>query len=193
MNFFLLLIILEETARDLIQRKDFVKKLVYWCYNSDHLGVRGEAPRLLSWLIKNCHSSSHLATIPSVPDSIRCLVEMISTMHAVMQNEALLALNLLCASSSKQTDLPQLFIDADLGKHTAFVVNKYHEKMERETIENMLILLEQLIRCPRISKHLLQSKVNDALILLTANKNAASSSCRIAKLNTTIEGAQVPN
>lgn len=177
----------------MIQQRDFVKKLVYWCYNSDHLGVRGEAPRLLCWLIKNCHSSTHLATIPSVPDSIKCLVEMISTMHAVMQNEALLALNLLCASSSKQSNLPQLFIDADLGKHIAFVINKYHEKMERETIENMLILLEQLTKFTPISKHLLNSKVNDTLKLLTANKNATPSNSRISKLITSIEGAEVPN
>lgn len=29
-----------EAALNLLSRKDFIERLVYWCYNSDHLGVR---------------------------------------------------------------------------------------------------------------------------------------------------------
>lgn len=29
-----------EVAFDLLSRKHFIEKLVFWCYKSDHLGVR---------------------------------------------------------------------------------------------------------------------------------------------------------
>lgn len=29
-----------EAAHYLLSKKDFVERLVYWCYNSEHVGVR---------------------------------------------------------------------------------------------------------------------------------------------------------
>ncbi|KAJ8950000.1 hypothetical protein NQ318_002411 [Aromia moschata] len=86
----------ESAALDLISRVDLLERLIYWCYNSDHLGVRGEVPRLLCWLIKNCHSFKPFENVLSVNGTVKCVVEMISSNHAVMQNEAFYGLNLLC-------------------------------------------------------------------------------------------------
>ncbi|KRT80317.1 Armadillo repeat containing protein, partial [Oryctes borbonicus] len=151
----------ESTARALISRKELIEKIVYWCYNSDHLGVRAEAPRLLVWLIKNSHSAEAYPMILSVPNSVKCLVEMITSLHAVMQNEAILALNLICSCYFMANDnerpystvteqvnnmklvntnvgvdstyIAELLIAADIAKNIAFIINKYHEKMAFET------------------------------------------------------------
>ncbi|KAJ8974608.1 hypothetical protein NQ317_019353 [Molorchus minor] len=133
----------ESAALALISRVDFLERLVYWCYNSDHLGVRGEVPRLLSWLIKHCHSFKPFENLLSVKGTIKCIVEMISSNHAVMQNEAFYALNLLCigfssADSSHNKDVNNVsentdrmkrlideLIQADIGKNLNFVINRY--------------------------------------------------------------------
>jgi hypothetical protein len=181
----------EKAALDLISRKEFLEKLIYWCYNSDHLGVRGEIPRLLSWLIKHCHSFKPFKTLIQIKDSVKCLVEMTSSNHAVMQNESFYALNLLCigcgvgnesdssngvngdhaAEDGDQTLFDQL-INADIGKNLSFVVNKYSDKMDKHTIENLLTLLEQLINSPSLVGHLKSNNVGEALAKLTANPNA---------------------
>lgn len=92
----------EKTSEFLLTQHCFIQKLVQWCRNSEHLGVRGEAPRLLAWLIKNNSRSQQPQQINNliteIPDVIPCLVEMLGSMHPVMQNEAILALVLLCAS-----------------------------------------------------------------------------------------------
>lgn len=156
---------------------------MYWCYNSDHFGVRGEVPRLLSWLIKNCHSSKPFSALLSTPDSLKCLIEMISSMHAVMQNEALLALNIVCLSyTNNETDLPKSFVSADIGKHLHFIITKYHEKMENGTAENLLMLIEQLTKYALLNAHFRESKVDDALKLFAKSANNGTHSKRIEKL-----------
>lgn len=161
-------IILESAALDLINKKEFIEKLVYWCYNSDHLGVRGEVPRLLVWLIKNCHSFKPFGSFISIPGSVKCLVEMISSNHALMQNEAFLALNMLYIgiSTIQPMDLRkfiELIIEADIGKNLNFILTKYGGKMEQHTVENLLILLEHLVKNKLFIDHLNQSKVKDPL------------------------------
>lgn len=136
----------EKTAAELIERTDFVGKLVDWCY-SEHLGVRGEAPRLLAWLIKNCHSPTSYPSVLRIPKSVKCLVEMMCSMHPVMQNEALLALNLLCASClTGSTSLDVMLLEADICKNISFMLDKYGEKFQEETVSNIMTLLDQMAR-----------------------------------------------
>ncbi|KAG5893659.1 hypothetical protein JTB14_028813 [Gonioctena quinquepunctata] len=176
----------ESAALELISRVDFIERLIHWCYNSDHLGVRGEVPRLLAWLIKHCHSFKPFAAFVQVQDSVKCLVEMISSNHAVMQNEALYALNLLCKgcshcnfsqnievnNHSSEEKLMDVLIEADIGKNLNFVLTKYGDKMDRPTIENLLTLLEQIVRSRAICDHLNQTKVQAPLSKLFTNPNA---------------------
>ncbi|EFA00118.1 GTPase-GDP dissociation stimulator vimar [Tribolium castaneum] len=186
----------EKAALDLISRKEFLEKLIYWCYNSDHLGVRGEIPRLLSWLIKHCHSFKPFHALLQVRDSVKCLVEMMSSNHAVMQNESFYALNLLCIGCgvSHENDssngvngdhanedgvLFEQLIDAEIGKNLSFVVNKYSDKMDKQTIENLVTLLEQLINSRAVSSHLKSNNVGEALAKLASNSNAQSLSDKL--------------
>lgn len=177
MNYFI-----ENTALTLISRREFVEKLVYWCYNTDHLGIRGEIPRLLAWLIKNCHSFKPFKDLLNINDVVKCLVEMISSNHGVMQNESFYALNLLCIGSDPNTNdninsndiNPTFFeqlINADIGKNLNFAINKYSDKMDKQTIENLVTLLEHLIQSYSLIDHLRSNNLKDGLEKLKSNSN----------------------
>ncbi|KAJ8938448.1 hypothetical protein NQ314_011484 [Rhamnusium bicolor] len=198
--------LISSAALDLISRVDFLERLVYWCYNSDHLGVRGEVPRLLAWLIKHCHSFKPFENLLSVKDCVKCIVEMISSNHAVMQNEAFYALNLLCIgcshSNSSQngnlnyrnddsTDkniekLMKEVVNADIGKNLNFVINKYGEKMDKQTIDNLLTLLEQLVKSKAVIDHFNSTSVKDVLGKISSNPNAQNISEKFKSIVTEI-------
>nr|XP_023024992.1 rap1 GTPase-GDP dissociation stimulator 1 [Leptinotarsa decemlineata] len=175
----------ESAALDLLSRVDFIERLIHWCYNSDHLGVRGEVPRLLAWLIKHCHSFKPFSGFLGVKDSVKCIIEMISSNHAVMQNEALYALNLLCTGCSSsisshngdlnkvnlEEKLTNVIIDGDIGKNISFVLTKYGDKMDRSTIDNLLSLLEQIVKSQAVCDHLSLTKVREPLSKLYTNPN----------------------
>lgn len=196
-------------------RKEFIEKIVYWCYNSDHLGVRAEAPRLLVWLIKNSQSADAFPKILSVPNSVKCLVEMISSLHVVMQNEALLALNLMCShyfctsdneglhpaisqqvnnmnlddsnTVADSTYLAELLISADIYKNISFLINKYYEKMSLDTARNIVTLLSVLSKSTKIVDHFKTCNINNTLHLLQKNKYAKDLNNEISSLINTFE------
>ncbi|CAG9831995.1 unnamed protein product [Diabrotica balteata] len=167
----------ESTALDILSRKDFIERLVHWCYNSDHLGVRGEVPRLISWLVKSCHSVKPFYLLLEVPDSIKCLVEMISSNHAVMQNEAFYALSLLYVGLSSQNcedsvnKFNKALINADMVKNLHFILTKYADKMDTPTIENLLALLEYICKSEEIVDHFKKIELHTPLIKLYSNPN----------------------
>lgn len=108
-----------------------------------------------------------------------------------MQNESFYALNLLCigcgvAHESESSNgvngdhvnedgaLFEQLIQAEIGKNISFVVNKYSEKMDKQTIENLITLLEQLINSSAVVNHLKSNNVGEALTKLSSNPNAQS-------------------
>nr|XP_022910252.1 rap1 GTPase-GDP dissociation stimulator 1-B-like [Onthophagus taurus] len=182
----------ESTARLLINRKPFLEKIGYWCYNSDHVGVRAEAPRLLVWLIKNCNSVDAFPMILTLPNCIRCLTDMLCALHGVMQNEALLALNVLCEfcllskpnvevvdPMAKGSDKSlnyfshgqtfNMFVKADLGKNLVFMIEKYHEKLTVDIINGVLSLIDTLSKSTEMNRYLKSCSIEKALPLLLVN------------------------
>lgn len=140
-----------------------------WCYNSNHLGVRGEVPRLIAWLIKYCHSFQPILVILNTDNLVRCLVEMISSNHAIMQNEAYFALNILSRGSTanrNDSQFVKLCIEADAGKHVHYIIGKYLDKPDVKSTENLLCLLENLSKSPQLVDHFLQCGIKDALVKL---------------------------
>nr|CAI5826613.1 unnamed protein product [Callosobruchus analis] len=182
----------EKAALDLISRQDFLERLVFWCYNSDHLGIRGEVPRLISWLIKNCRSFKPFKGVLDVDGCVKCIVEMICSNHAVMQNEAFIALSLMCTGCKKNDaevqggaqwdQLVRQLVEADIGKSVSFVLMKYGHKMDRSSIENLLTLLEQLFEHSELLNHLKEADMSPRLITLTSNPNAERLKERIDKI-----------
>lgn len=139
-----------------------------WCYNSNHLGVRGEVPRLIAWLIKHCHSFHPISLILNTDKLVRCLIEMISSNHAIMQNEAYFALTILSLASTNENNsvFVKLSIDADIGKHLHYIIGKYVDKPDASSTKNLLCLLENLSKFPELLEHLKLCGIKEALAKL---------------------------
>ncbi|KAF5299710.1 hypothetical protein FQA39_LY11505 [Lamprigera yunnana] len=177
----------EQAALELITKKNLLKKIVDCSYNSDHLGVRGEASRLLAWLIKHCHSTKSYNSILETKDCVKCLVDMISSNHAVMQNEAFYALTLLCVDRIDKNDglcsaLDETLVEANIGKNLSFLINKYKDKLEKETVVNLLTLLEHLKKSPIVLKHLKDCNLSICLSQLSDNNKVAEVCEKIKEL-----------
>lgn len=226
----------ECTACELLGRQDILNRLVYLCANSDHQGVRAEAPRLLAWLVKHSRSAQACTSVLRTHDAVLRLVEMLCSAHALMQNEALLALNLLavyepdmlsadtvksvpdtaksaphtteCAQGEHgtaqdeqhnvecvrgehaQNSLPalhKLLAEADLGKYLSFLLNKYGDKMQRETLENILSLLERIAHHPDVKHNFVCSGVTVVLKKILERDELASLFDRIVQISNIIE------
>lgn len=137
----------DTAAENITNSGGVLNRIVSLCEHADHPGVRAEAPRLLAWLVKHCKTSTGRCKITKHPNTILCLVQMIPSPHAVMQIEALLGLNLLYTAARDQKiedEISRLFVSADLGKHVAFLLNRYGDKIEKEVIDNLLTLTDQL-------------------------------------------------
>ncbi|XP_019737805.1 rap1 GTPase-GDP dissociation stimulator 1 [Hippocampus comes] len=66
-------------------------RVTEWCEAKDHVGLRGEASRLLSALIRHSRRPGVIHAILKA-DGIRHLISMSKSEHVIMQNEALVAL-----------------------------------------------------------------------------------------------------
>lgn len=70
-------------------------RLVTWCGTLDHPGVQGESSRLLAWIIKNVEGNKEVTKALLESGCLTPLVVMMGSEHAVMVNEASLALTLM--------------------------------------------------------------------------------------------------
>ncbi|XP_045609415.1 rap1 GTPase-GDP dissociation stimulator 1 isoform X1 [Procambarus clarkii] len=84
-----------EAALKVGSSSEVVGRLVGWCGTTDHPGVQGESSRLLAWIIKNCGGDSSVITSLASAGCVAPLVLMLGSEHAVMVNEAALALVLV--------------------------------------------------------------------------------------------------
>ncbi|XP_040293189.1 rap1 GTPase-GDP dissociation stimulator 1-like isoform X2 [Bufo bufo] len=80
-----------DTAQILGQDSKLLARLVQWCEAKDHVGVRGEANRLLASLLRHSKSQDVVNAIQKAK-GVKHLVSMTTSEHAIMQNEALIAL-----------------------------------------------------------------------------------------------------
>lgn len=181
----------EETALRLCSDSNLIVRIVDWCFSTDHLGVKAESSRLLAWLIKNCKhegekQSKAYETILLTSNSLKCLVDMIPSQHAVMQNEALLALNLLVynylktrsASIQSAIHLDIELINANLGSNLQTLLKLPH--LEKEVIENLITLMRQLIEIYPIAmkQHFDESKLSQQLKEIIVNNTKLNHLCQ---------------
>ncbi|XP_022236042.1 rap1 GTPase-GDP dissociation stimulator 1-like [Limulus polyphemus] len=87
----------ENVASKLGTNSSFIQQLVRWGYTEDHPGVKGEAIRLLAWLVKHSRSSDVMRLLIK-EGGVPQLLNMIQSEHQIMQNEALLALNIMAGT-----------------------------------------------------------------------------------------------
>ncbi|XP_042316644.1 rap1 GTPase-GDP dissociation stimulator 1-like isoform X2 [Sceloporus undulatus] len=85
-----------DAAEELGQDPMLLNKLVQWCDSKDHAGICGEASRLLASLIRHSRSQEVVRAIQEA-GGMKHLVSMATSEHAIMQNEALIALAIASA------------------------------------------------------------------------------------------------
>ncbi|XP_046392857.1 rap1 GTPase-GDP dissociation stimulator 1-B [Ischnura elegans] len=179
----------EKAAATLGNDKALVARLVEWCATDDHPGVQGEANRLIAWLIKNSKTESVMNTILDA-GGLPFLVNMVTAEHAVMQNEALLALTLLTATLVSKQSVADGLLKADIGNRIESLLTNGRKKkddakdtsipeevkrdemkvLQTEVILNALTLIGELIKSDELKEHIKKSGIKQVLNSLTEER-----------------------
>ncbi|XP_077350760.1 rap1 GTPase-GDP dissociation stimulator 1-A isoform X4 [Festucalex cinctus] len=101
----------EEAAMVLGTDATLLCRVTEWCEAKDHVGLRGEASRLLSALIRHSRRPGVIHAIVKA-NGIRHLISMSKSEHVIMQNEALVALAI--ASAINIESMKDLFMETKL-------------------------------------------------------------------------------
>ncbi|XP_033219171.1 rap1 GTPase-GDP dissociation stimulator 1 [Belonocnema kinseyi] len=149
----------QETAILLGKNSDLIKKAVEWSGTEDHPGVQGEANRLLAWLIIN---SRHNEVVDSVikHGGVKRLVKMLNSKYALMQNEALLSLNILTAICLSDSEKP--LIDSEIGPTLRRFLRESATTLEPPIVYNSLSLTLKLTKSEILRDHLKKSELHSS-------------------------------
>lgn len=141
-----------EAATSLGLNEDFIKRIVAWCDIDDHPGVRGEANRLLAWIINSSLDNSVYLLI-ILCGGAKYLIKMILAEHALMKNEAILSLTTLAIYSMPK--LESVLIENNIGHVICKFLEKYLYNLELPIIYNMLLFINEIIhKSDVIKQHL---------------------------------------
>ncbi|XP_051937047.1 rap1 GTPase-GDP dissociation stimulator 1 [Hippocampus zosterae] len=154
-------------------------RVTEWCEAKDHVGLRGEASRLLSALIRHSRRPGVIHAIVKA-DGIRHLISMSKSEHVIMQNEALVALAI--ASTINIESVKDLF--------TTEVLATLKKMLEdptgtAEVKYNALCLICSLANSGVMNAELEEVNMKDSLKKLTDHSNsqlAAQASSAVALL-----------
>lgn len=178
---------------ELLKNKTLIEQLVHWSKSSDYAGVTGESQRLMAWLIKHAylskiacaikrkgdaseshfsntnvhiHDKTSLKAFVDVDGAVESMVNMLSSQHLVMQNEALIALCILSAIYLEKIEpfnLQEKFIQCDLGKKLAELIIRFSETMTKEIVENLQNFTFLLKASGKLESHLDEYNINELL------------------------------
>ncbi|XP_052235417.1 rap1 GTPase-GDP dissociation stimulator 1-like isoform X3 [Dreissena polymorpha] len=151
----------EEAALRLGQDREFITRLVEWSACEQHPGVKGEATRLLAWLIKNSRAEEVMRNIIRA-DGIPHLVSMTTSEHVVMQNEALVSLTLIVTMVLADAALPMK--EADLSETICSLLQDQHTLPE--ILCNTLTLVRTILTSEHLRDDMLSSSACDAMRVL---------------------------
>ncbi|XP_055857046.1 GTPase-GDP dissociation stimulator vimar [Episyrphus balteatus] len=186
----------EPLAMELLKNKTLITQLVEWSKSSDYAGVTGESLRLLAWLVKHAYLSkiayvmnrdgaepSASAAPPKPPNidetslkafieidgTVESMVNMLTSQHLVMQNEALIALCILSVvylnkkPADSEIELPEMLIKYELGKKLGELIRKSSDTMTKEIVENLQNFTTLLKTSDKLVSHLDQNNINELL------------------------------
>lgn len=165
----------EEAAKTLGQDREFINCLVDWCAVEEHAGVKGEATRLMAWMIKNSRSAPVMRILVRA-EGLPHLVTMATSEHAVMQNEALVALNLI--ASSVLGDAAVSFKESGISAAVQEILK--NKETAPELMCNTLALVRTLGATESLREDLINSGLPDVMRQLSSDhqhqgvKNAVS-------------------
>ncbi|XP_011648061.1 LOW QUALITY PROTEIN: rap1 GTPase-GDP dissociation stimulator 1-B [Pogonomyrmex barbatus] len=161
-----------EAAISLGQKEDLIKRTVEWCSIEDHPGVQGEANRLIAWLINNSRDKQIALSIIKY-GAVQHLVDMLLAQHAVMQNEAILALTILMSICPIESE--ELLIKAGFGRSMCEFFEARANDLDIHIVLNALSLLDSVLQSDQLKEHLKSCGLANACksLRLQKNENAA--------------------
>lgn len=158
-----------DTARILGQDSKLLARLVQWCEAKDHVGVRGEANRLLASLLRHSKSQDVVKAIQKAK-GVEHLVSMTTSEHAIMQNEALIALAI--ASAINLEVVEEAFKESELVSTLHKVLQD--ESMGPEVKYNSMGLLCSLIDSDDLRKEMEVINLKETLEHLRAHSSSSN-------------------
>lgn len=166
----------EKLAQQLLQNEKLIKQLVHWSKTSEFTGVLGESLRLMAWLIKHAYHAnkdlkaaddSGLQSFVSVEGSVESMVGMLTSTHLVMQNEALIALSILCTilqtKSIGEAKLDELLVRAEVGAKLAEQITLNGETMTKEIVDNLQTFTKLLKASEACTEHLQKHNIDELM------------------------------
>ncbi|OWR49077.1 hypothetical protein KGM_211430 [Danaus plexippus plexippus] len=136
---------------------------------SGHAGAGAESPRLLARVARLLPQNLLPRLLEA--DCVSRLVDMLLASHALMQNEALVALTLLAAGCQPDTNLTDQLVKSEIGKHLSVLVDTNCAKMPLEVAENLLSFLEVTSRYETLLLDYKSAKVHDALTKFATSRD----------------------
>ncbi|XP_075466569.1 rap1 GTPase-GDP dissociation stimulator 1-like isoform X2 [Ascaphus truei] len=156
-----------DTARMLGQDPKLLTRLVQWCEAKDHVGVRGEANRLLASLLRHSKSQDVVTAVQQAA-GVKHLVSMTTSPHAIMQNEALVALAI--ASAINLDIVEKDFQESEL----VLILHKVleDESMGPEVKYNSMGLLCSLLGSDELRREMEEVHLQETLEKLHGHSNS---------------------
>lgn len=184
---------------ELLRNKALIEQLVHWSKSSDYAGVTGESLRLMAWLIKHAYlgriayalprkgdapvehfadklppedyDRSSLQAFIAIEGTVEAMINMLTSQHLVMQNEALIALCILsvvyltnsAAAKSDDVNLAEIYIKYEVGKKLAELIRKSSDTMTKEIVENLQNFNNLLRTSGKLVTHLEENNINELL------------------------------
>lgn len=178
----------DKLAVELLQNEVLIKQLVHWSKSSEFASVTGESLRLMAWLIKHAYfqrrqsaesanaevtsstDASSLHSFVRTEGAVDCMVNMLTSQHLVMQNEALIALSILSSMIGSQgnmsdanTNLDTMLVQCELGVKLCEMIAKSADSMTKEIVENLQTFVALLRKSAELGVHLEQRNIDEAL------------------------------
>uniref|UniRef100_A0A8C8AQ67 Rap1 GTPase-GDP dissociation stimulator 1 n=1 Tax=Otus sunia TaxID=257818 RepID=A0A8C8AQ67_9STRI len=156
-----------DAAAILGQDPMLLNRLVQWCNANDHVGVHGEANRLLASILRHNRSQEVVKAIQEA-QAVKHLVSMTTSKHAALQNEALDALAI--ASAIDLETLEESFKESQL-------VQSLHKLLQDDNTSpevkyNSMGLLCTLLNSGDLRQEIEADKIEETLEQLCSHSNA---------------------
>lgn len=177
----------EELALKMLQNQKLIGQLVEWARKQpDMIGVNSESSRLMAWLIKHIYRSRDCVTrvgveplkaFAAIDGTVEVLVNMLLSVHIVMQNEALCALTYIVAFLGEQdTAVGTVFIASNIGSTLVDFIQRMSEmeRMTNEIVENLNTFVSALGRFEEIKKHLDEHDIQEKVKTIPRIKELAT-------------------
>ncbi|KAK2186270.1 hypothetical protein NP493_207g02024 [Ridgeia piscesae] len=144
----------ESAAVTLGTNESLLQQLMEWCKVEEHAGVKGEASRLVASLVKHSRSSTVMKNIVS-HGGIVPLVNMATSEHVMMQNEALVAMTMI--SVSILDDAAAALVDSELVPILKTMLSS--DKTQLEILCNTLTLARNVAVSNELKQKLVAAEV----------------------------------